>query len=71
MKKVLKNKTAGDREKSQRRTIAARVIPKSGHRGSCGQVAWDEDKLTKLNDLGKVEGNPIDWIPLRLTAGYE
>ena len=69
MKKVLKNKTGGEVQKSQRTATAAAVTPRSGHLGSLGQVACDDDRSTKVNDFGNVEGKPDDTIPCCLDGG--
>lgn len=71
MKKVLKKNTGGEVVKIDRITTAATVIPRRGHRGSCGHVACDADRRTKLKDLGNVDGKPIDVNPFWVTDGYE
>jgi hypothetical protein len=70
MKNVLKKSTAGEVQKTHSTTDAAIVMLSSGHRGSCGQVASDEG-LTKLKDLGNVDGNPRELMPFFFEAWKE
>jgi hypothetical protein len=60
MKKVVKNRTDGDVEKSHRIARAAMVMPRRVHLGSGGQVAWDEARSMKLKAFGKVDGKLTD-----------
>lgn len=71
MKNVLKKKTGGEVVKRERSTVAPIVMPSRGHLGSQGQLAWEDDSFTKLNDLGNVDGNSTDVNPFRLEDGYE
>lgn len=63
MKNVLKKNTAGEVVKIEINTIVTAVMANSGHLKSVGQLDCDPGSLRNRNDLGNVDGNPVEVNP--------